>query len=151
MLNVNDIAIKVNLITNRLEWNIDVSNVKVFILEDIDNSFYDGEYIYIKSNQSAINRELDLVHEYMHYIQSKGYRLSYTISNIEDDYYRRREEIDARLFTLLYIIDEFGIEGFNLLKHILVKGIDWQDTNLRQAIKETKDKQLKELLTKEIA
>ena len=150
MLNVNDIAVKVNLITNRLEWNIDVSNVKVFILEDIDNSFYDGEYIYIKSNQSAINRELDLVHEYMHYIQSKGYRLSYTISNIEDDYYRRREEIDARLFTLLYVIDEFGIEGFNLLKDILIKGIDWQDINLRQAIKETKDKQLKELLTKEI-
>lgn len=151
MLNVNDIAVKVNLIANRLEWDIDVSNVKVFILEDIDNSFYDGECIYIKSNQSAINRELDLVHEYMHYIQSKGYRLSYTISNIEDDYYRRREEIDARLFTLLYVMHIFGIEGFNLLKHILVKGIDWQDVNLRQAIKETKDKQLKELLTKEIA
>ena len=151
MLNIINIAEKVNLIAKRLNWNIDVSNVMVFILEDINNSFYNGEYICIKSNQSSINQELDLVHEYMHHIQDQGCKLSYTTSDIKDDYYRRREEIDARLFTLLYIIDEFGIEGFNLLKDTLIKGISWKDTNLRQAIKETKDEKLKKLLTKEIA
>lgn len=147
MINVNKIAQTINkLVKDQLGWNIDVSNVNVFFM-DVDNSFYNGEFIVIDSKLSDFDREINLVHEYMHYIQDCNYFFSYDgIDTFEDNEFERTHEIDARLFSLLYINYVFGSEGVILLKSILTKNIDSNNSNLISAINNVKHQELKDLL-----
>jgi hypothetical protein len=138
---------KINkLIKERLHWDFDVSNVNVYFL-DVENSYFNGEEIVIASSLPPLLREINIVHEIMHYLQLNGFALSYDGKDTnEENEWERRHEIDARLFSLLYVLTEFGIEGFNLVKHIAANGITWDNQNLLLAINETKDKELKQLL-----
>ena len=151
MLKTELVTQRINkLIKERLHWDIDISNVNVFFM-DVENSYYNGEFIVINSKLSDIERELDMVHEYMHYIQDKGYTLSYDgEKSNEENECARNYEIDARLFTLLYVIDQFGMYGFDHFKKITIEGTNWFNNNIQKAIGKIKDKELKELMIKEL-